>query len=158
MTSLETLAEGQPPDKVATRGLSVLQTLTRVSRRKTTTQSDTSDALPMDDQSGRIKVDILYFGTISIGRSTRTNIPEQRRLDDRPPKPTNTDLDSNSVMSSNVGNTTETSIVQAQATNMWPWPDTRVELGPADIWAFNTDLTTFPSFLPDLEDNWDLGL
>lgn len=161
MTSLETLAEAQPPDKVATRGLSVMRTLKRVAMRNNTAQSDTSDRLlPIDGQSGRIKFDIPYFGTISLDCSTRNDLPEkQRLLNNGPPKPTSTHLTSNSALSSNVGNATEIDTVHdGQSTDAGPWPEARLELGPADIWSFDPDLTALPSFLPDLEDTWDLGL
>ncbi|BAE64649.1 unnamed protein product [Aspergillus oryzae RIB40] len=159
MTSLETLAEGQPPDKVATRGLSVLRTLKSVATRNNTPQSDISDGLPpMDCQSRRIKLDIPYFGTISIDYSTRSGLPGQQRLNNVPPKPTGTDLAANSALSSNVGNAAEASAVHEQATDVGPLLEARLELGPADIWSFDPDLTALPSFLPGLEDSWDLGL
>ncbi|KAE8406530.1 hypothetical protein BDV37DRAFT_242707 [Aspergillus pseudonomiae] len=159
MTTLETLAQGQPPDKVATRGLSVLRTLKRVATRSNATQSDLSEGLPpVDGQSGRIKVDIPYFGTISLDYSTRSNLPGQQPLNSGPPKHIGTDLASDSALSSNAGNTTEASTVHDQAMNVGPWPEACLELGPADIWSFDPDLTVLPSFLPDLEDTWDLGL
>ncbi|KOC07637.1 hypothetical protein AFLA70_153g002191 [Aspergillus flavus AF70] len=159
MTSLETLAEGQPPDKVATRGLSVLRTLKSVATRNNTPQSDISDGLPpMDCQSRRIKLDIPYFGTISIDYSTRSGLPGQQRLNNVPPKPTGTDLAANSALSSNMGNAAEASAVHEQATDVGPLLEARLELGPADIWSFDPDLTALPSFLPGLEDSWDLGL
>ncbi|KAE8423440.1 hypothetical protein BDV36DRAFT_305977 [Aspergillus pseudocaelatus] len=159
MTSLETLAEGQPPDKVATRSLSVLQTLKRVATRNKTTRSDTSDGLsPMDGQPGRIKLDIPYFGTISLDCSTRSDLPEQQQLNNGPPNPSSTDLAANNALSSNVGNTTEASTMHDQATDAGSWPEARLELGPADIWSFDPDLTALSSFLPDLENSWDLGL
>ncbi|GAB1200428.1 hypothetical protein APSETT444_009801 [Aspergillus pseudonomiae] len=159
MTTLETLAQGQPPDKVATRGLSVLRTLKRVATRSNATQSDLSDGLPpVDGQSGRIKVDIPYFGTISLDCSTRSNLPGQQPLNNGLPKHIGTDLASDSALSSNAGNTTEASTVHDQTMNVGPWPEARLELGPADIWSFDPDLTVLPSFLPDVEDTWDLGL
>ncbi|KAE8143637.1 hypothetical protein BDV38DRAFT_276721 [Aspergillus pseudotamarii] len=159
MASLETLGEGQSPDKVATRGLSVLRTLKRVATRNNTAQSDTSDGLPpMDGQSGRIKLDIPYFGTISLDCSTRGDFPDQRQLNNGAPKPIHADLAASNPLSSNMGNTTEAGTVHDQAMDAGPWPEARLELGPADIWSFDPDLTAVFPFLPDLENSWDLGL
>ncbi|KJK60901.1 fungal transcription factor regulatory middle homology region [Aspergillus parasiticus SU-1] len=159
MASLETLAEVQPPDKVATRGLSVLRTLKRVAMRNNIAQSDTSDGLPpMDSQSGRIKLDIPYFGTISIDCSAHSDLPEQQQPTNARSTPTGTDLVATSALSSNVGNTTKADTVHNEVTGEGPWLETHLELGPADIWSVEPDLTAFASFLPDLEDSWDLGL
>lgn len=161
MASLETLAEGQPPDKVATQGLSVLRTLKRVATRNNKTQSDTSDGLPpMHGQTGRIKLDIPYFGTISLECRTRSDLPEQQQqqFNNGHPGSISTDLAANNAPSSNVGNITEASIVHGQATDVGPWPEARLELGPVDIWSFDPDLIELSSFLPDLENSWDLGL
>ncbi|KAE8327315.1 hypothetical protein BDV39DRAFT_215229 [Aspergillus sergii] len=159
MTSLETLAEVQPPDKVATRGLSVLRTLKRVAMRNNIAQSDTSDGLPpMDSQSGRIKLDIPYFGTISLDWSARSDLLEQQQPNNARPNPAGTDLAATSALSSNGGNTTKADTVHNEVSDVGPWLETHLELGPADIWSVEPDLTALASFLPDLEDSWDLGL
>ncbi|KAE8373415.1 hypothetical protein BDV26DRAFT_272156 [Aspergillus bertholletiae] len=151
MTSLETLAEGQPPDKVATRGLSVMRALKRVATRGNTTQSDIPDGLPpMDGQPGRVKIDIPYFGTISLDCNMSNDLPGRQQLDNSLPSPISANLVSNSVPSLNAGDTMEASTMHDRVME--------VELGPADIWSFDPYSTTLPSFLPDLEDNWDLGL
>lgn len=155
ITSLEKLADTQPPEKVATRGLSVLQLLKRVATRDTTAQSNTSAELPPIDASGRMKVQIPYFGTIFLDCHIHNdNLPRIQQLNAGSSNRESAGGASHNVLPSNLGNTTDASTAPGAGT----WPETHLELGSIDMWSFDPDLTELPSFLPSLEDDWDLAL
>ncbi|KAJ5127414.1 hypothetical protein N7448_008193 [Penicillium atrosanguineum] len=160
MAILEKLAEGQPPDKVATRGLVVLQTLKDVARGNKPTQIGAPEGLSTDDKEpGRIKIDIPYFGTISLVCRMRSDPSEQQEPDNVPPHPLlfDTGIAVNTAPSSQMGIIPELSTTQVQFTDIVHWPETRLEIGPNDIWTFGTGLAASPPFLPDFGDDWDLG-
>ncbi|KAJ5313908.1 uncharacterized protein N7443_000792 [Penicillium atrosanguineum] len=160
MAILEKLAEGQPPDKVATRGLVVLQTLKDVARGNKPTQIGAPEGLSTDDKEpGRIKIDIPYFGTISLVCGMRSDPSEQQEPDNVPPHPLlfDTGIAVNTAPSSQMGIIPELSTTQVQFTDIVHWPETRLEIGPNDIWTFGTGLAASPPFLPDFGDDWDLG-
>ncbi|KAJ5740173.1 hypothetical protein N7493_000045 [Penicillium malachiteum] len=155
MENLEKLAEGQPSDKVATRGLNVLRTLENVAKGERPSQpANSAGPSTEDDQSNRIKVDIPYFGTIfldcGIGRdSSEKQFPQ-------PPQPSfDIGLDESSLQA---GILPDSSTTQGPPTDGAPWPGIRVEMEPADIWKFDPELMTLPPFISELTDNWYLGL
>ncbi|KAJ5097477.1 hypothetical protein N7456_008198 [Penicillium angulare] len=156
---LEILAEGQPPDKVATRGLSVLRLLKGVATGDNVTRSGSSNGVPpIDSQPGRIKVDIPYFGTISLDRIIRRDLPERWQYDAHRSKSFTVNPITNNTTTPDVANIMEGSAVQDQATSVEPWLEGQLELGPTDAWSFDPELTSLPSFLPNLADDWDLAL
>lgn len=162
MAILEKLAEGEPPDKVATRGLIVLQTLKDVARGNKPTQIAAREGLSTEDkESRRIKVDIPYFGTISLDCGIRGDPSEQQEPDNVSPQPPlpvfDTGIAVNTAPSSQVGIIPELCTTQGQFADIAPWSGTRFETGPNDIWTFDPGLTALPPFLPDFGDNWDLG-
>ncbi|KAJ5697764.1 hypothetical protein N7488_011448 [Penicillium malachiteum] len=155
METLEKLAEGQPPDKVATRGLSVLRTLKNVGKGERPSQSaNSAGLLTEDDQSNRIKVDIPYFGTIFLDCGIRQY--SSARQFPQPPQPSfDMGLDEISLQA---GILPDSNATQGPLTDGAPWPGIRLEMEPADIWTFNPELTTLSQFVSDFTDNWDLGL
>lgn len=162
MAILEKLAEGQPPDKVATRGLIVLQTLKDVARGNKPIRIAAREGLSTEDkESCRIKVEIPYFGTISLDCGIRSDPSEQQEPDNVPPQPPlpvfDTGIAFNTAPSSQMGIIPELSTTQGQFADMAPWPENRLEIGPNDIWTFDPGLTALPPFLPDFGDTWDLG-
>jgi hypothetical protein len=162
MAILEKLAKGQPPDKVATRGLIVLQTLKDVARGNKPTQIAAREGLSMEEKEfSRIKINIPYFGTISLDCGIRSDTSEQQESDNVPPQPPlpvfDTGIAINTTPSSQMGIIPELSTIQGQFTDMLAWPETRLEIEPNDIWTFDPGLTALPPFLPDFGDNWDLG-
>ncbi|KAJ5629525.1 hypothetical protein N7528_003182 [Penicillium herquei] len=160
METLEKLAEGQPPDKVATRGLSVLRTLKNVAKRERPSQSANSAGLSLDrEQSNRIQVDIPYFGTIFINCGVHSDASDEQCPDSvptQPPQPSfHMGLDDSSLQE---GILPESSTTQVPLTDGSPWPGIRVEIEPADVWTFDPGLMELPPFISDFTDNWDLGL
>ncbi|KAJ5893209.1 hypothetical protein N7504_009900 [Penicillium tannophilum] len=162
MKTLEKLAEGQPPDKVATRGLSVLRTLKNVAKGERPSQSANSAGLSTeDDQSNRIKVDIPYFGTIFLDCGIHSDSSDKQCPDSvsaQPPQPSfQMALGESSLQA---GILPDLSNTQGLLTDgaPWPWPRIRVEMETADIGTFDPELTTLPPFLSEFGDNWDLGL
>ncbi|KAJ6036822.1 hypothetical protein N7540_001101 [Penicillium herquei] len=160
METLEKLAEGQPPDKVATRGLSVLHILRNVSQRERPSQSANSAGLStQDDQSNRIKVDIPYFGSISLDCGIHGDSSDKQYHDSvraQPPRPSfQMALGESSLQA---GTIPDSSTTEGPLTDEASWPGIRVEMEPADIWTFDPELTTLPPFLSEFGDNWDLGL
>lgn len=163
--SLERLAEGLP-DKVATRGLDVLQTLKRVALGNSPGHSPPGGFSTADGQSGRTKVDIPYFGTIfldcGIRDQTEAQQHQQQSKSLSAPLPPSISFHTgpvpNELQEPQMNTAMEHSTVQTQVANPAPWSAHRLELGPADIWTFDSDFATLPSFLTDLGDNWDLGL
>ncbi|KAJ5559490.1 hypothetical protein N7513_001889 [Penicillium frequentans] len=140
METLEKLAEGQPPDKVATRGLRLLTE---------------------DDQFNRIKIDIPYFGTIFLdcgfhGESSDKQCPDSDPT--QPPRPSFHMAPGESSLQAEILH--DSSTTQGPLTDgaPWPWLGIRVEMETADIGTFDPELTTLPPFLSDLGDIWDLGL
>lgn len=173
--SLERLTEGQLPDKVATRGLGVLRTLKNVALGHSPGHSPFGGLSTADGHPGRIKVDIPYFGTISLDCGIYGNQPRPQQnqqpesasstgpgLAPLAPSPlaisVHTGLASVEPQASQVETTIEPITVEAHGTDPAPWSATRMELGPADIWAFNPDFAALPSFMTDFGDHWDLGL
>ncbi|KAJ5713427.1 uncharacterized protein N7483_010608 [Penicillium malachiteum] len=158
METLEKLAEGQPPDKVATRGLSVLRILKSVAKGERPSQSANFAGLSTeDDQSNCVKVDIPYFGTISLDCGIHGNYSDNRSSDSVPARPLRPSIHMDFGESSlQAGILSDSSNTQGQLTD--GAPGIRVEMEPADIWTFDPELTTLPPFLSEFGDNWDLGL
>ncbi|KAJ5648801.1 uncharacterized protein N7484_002524 [Penicillium longicatenatum] len=160
METLEKLAEGQPPDKVATRGFSVLRTLKNVAKGERPSQSANSAGLSTEDrQSNRIKVDIPYFGTIFLDcgiQGADKQCPDS--LPAQLPRPSfNMALSESSLQAEILpySSTTQGPLTDGAP---WPWPEIRMETETADIGTFDPELTTLPPFLSEFRDNWDLGL
>ncbi|KAJ5291208.1 hypothetical protein N7478_000459 [Penicillium angulare] len=159
ITTLEVLAEGEPPDKVASRGLAVLRFLKGVATGDSVARSDNSNGIPpIESHPGRIKVDIPYFGTISLDRTIRSDLPERWQYDANRSKSFTVDPIPNNENTSDVANVMEGSAVQDQANSVEPWLEGELGLGPTDVWSFHPELTSLPSFLPNLADDWDLAL
>lgn len=153
--TLEKLAEGQPFDKVATRGLSVLRTLKDVAKGKKPSQFGTPAGLSTEGgQSNRIKVDIPYFGTILLDCGIHGDSSEKQHPDPVPAQPPQPSFDKG------LGESyiPDPSTTQGPFTDVAPWPEIRLEMEPADIWTFDPDLAVMPPFLSDFGENWDLGL
>jgi hypothetical protein len=160
METLEKLAEGQPPDKVATRGLSVLRTLKNVAKGERPSQPANSAGLSTeDDQSSRIKVDIPYFGTIFLDCGIHGDSSDKQCLDSVPTQPPRQSFDVGLGESSlQAGMLPDASNTQGLVTDGAPWPGVRVEMELTDFWTFDPELTMLPPFLSEFGDSWDLGL
>ncbi|KAJ5156194.1 hypothetical protein N7492_008997 [Penicillium capsulatum] len=174
--SLEKLAEEQLPDKVATRGLGVLRMLKNVALGHPPGHSLSGGFSTTDEQRGRIKVDIPYFGTIALDCGIREDRcePTQHEMQSTSVSGSGLALPvlSSATMTHHAGlapsGPTESlvddilgpSTTQAQITDPTPWSATRLELGPADIWTFDPELAALPSFITEFgdRDHWDLGL
>lgn len=162
MSILEKLAEGQPPDKVASRGFSVLRTLKDVASGNMPTQFAASQGPATEDgQPGRIKVDIPYFGTICLDCSIRSDPSDKHQpipAPQQPPLPPNdAEHAASSALPSQMEMIPKLSTTRGHFAELEPWPETRLGIGPADIWTYDPELTALPQFLPDFGDNWDLG-
>ncbi|CAL5867376.1 uncharacterized protein PFLUO_LOCUS1594 [Penicillium psychrofluorescens] len=158
---LEGLTKGNTPDKVATRALSVLQTLKLVATGKNPVQPVSAEGQSNGEgQPSHIKVDIPYFGTIVLDRGTRSHSAQQD-ISDRglPSAPVNGGFGTNGPSSSKANLMTEHNSAQMESGFSIPLAGTSLDFEPAaDIWTLNPDLIMQPSFLADLGDNWDLGL
>ncbi|KAJ5620184.1 hypothetical protein N7510_004168 [Penicillium lagena] len=158
---LEGLAKGNTPDKVATRGLSVLQTLKGVAMGKNPIQQVSSERQSNGEgQPSHIKVDIPYFGTIVLDRRMRANSAQQDLSSHGLlPTPDNGGLGTNMPSPSQANLMAELSSAQVQSGLSVPLAETILDFEPAaEIWTLHPDLIMQPSFLADLGDNWDLGL
>ena len=154
MTSLENLADTQPPDKVATRALNILRILKRAATQETTVQSDNSVVLPPIDASGRMKVQIPYFGTICLYcHAPSGRLPMTQQPNTGPSNQASTGVAFHNALSFNVENTMDATTTMGTGT----LPETHLEPGSIDTWSFDPDLTELPSFLPSLEEDWDLA-
>ncbi|KAJ5833436.1 hypothetical protein N7474_001747 [Penicillium riverlandense] len=156
---LEELTKGSTPDKVATRGLSVLQTLKRVATGKNPIQPVSPEGQSNGEQPSHIKVDIPYFGTIVLDRRTRASSSQQDISDHGlPPAPGNGGPGTNGPSASKA-NLMEHNSAQMESGLSVPLTETSLDFEPAaEIWTLHPDLIMQPSFVADLGDNWDLGL
>jgi hypothetical protein len=160
MRILEGLTKGNTPDKVATRGLSVLQTLKGVVTGKNPIEPVYSERQSNGEgQLSHIKVDIPYFGTIVLDRRTRANSAQQDLSAHGLPRTSgNCGLVTNGPSSPQANLMTELSSAQVQSGLSVPLVETRLDFEPAaEIWMLHPDLIMQPLFLADLGDNWDLG-
>lgn len=160
MKNLEILTEGQTPDKVATQGLNVLRTLRNIAVGNLPTEP----ASPKDNQSqyiqsGRIKVDIPYFGTICLDCDIRNSRSKQQEsIPDLLRPVIHNEQAENSAMVPNVEISPETTTAQYQSADMEPWLETNFGLGSADMWTLDPEMPTLLPFFPNAGDSWDLGL
>ncbi|PLB51670.1 hypothetical protein P170DRAFT_487885 [Aspergillus steynii IBT 23096] len=150
MDILEQLAQAQP-DEVASRALSVLQTLKNLSSGRTDTSSNGAERNP-EEESNRLKLVIPYFGTVFLDRRINSSdAPDSSRLLQIAPNV----VEGTQTASSQEVIPPDPGSVRLDDINFFPG----VEAGPeliSELWSTDPSLTQSP-FLADFSGGWDWG-
>lgn len=146
---------GQPSGKLATRGLSVLSTLTDVAMGPYPMHLGISEGR----RTGRVKVEIPYFCTAFFDR--RIWVDHTDDASAPPPTTQSAGFETHGQSSLQMNLMPETNTTPAQETNATPWTETWVDFeSAAEFSAPFPDLSMQLPIPSDshLADSWGLGL